>query len=338
MKAINITCPWEVGICELPSPKTKHGEALIKVRAAGICGSDIGAFRGVNPLVSYPRIIGHEIAGEIEFIPDGNQRGLKAGDRVILDPFLYCGKCYPCRIGRTNCCVDLKVIGVHVDGGMSEYIAHPAEMLHAVPDNISWEVVPLAEPLAIALHGLHRAQIRSDEHIAIMGAGPIGLLAAMAAKHYGAVPIMVDPVDERLSKARELGVRHTINPVKEDVYASTREITGGQLCEIVMEASGATQAVLDSLALVSHAGRIILTGWPKEDISLPTAVITRKEIDIRGARTSAGEFNEALTLISDGSIDVHKILTKTVSIDQAPQMIRDIDKNPGSFLKVNINV
>lgn len=328
--------PWNIEISDVQMPEPKEGEALLRVKSAGICGSDIGAFRGTNGLVSYPRIIGHEIAGEVISIPENNKNGIKPGDRVIVDPYLYCGHCYPCSIGRTNCCVDLKVLGVHVDGGMAEYFCHPADMLLKVPDDMPWDIIPLAEPLTIALHGIHRLNLKAGEHIAINGAGPIGLLAAMVALHYGAEPIMVDLVKERLDFAKSLGVRYTINLREEDLVEKVSEYTNGRMAECVMEASGANSAIRATLDIVSHAGRIALTGWPKQETPIPTDMITRKEVDVRGARTSAGEFPEAIELIYHQKVDVRRILTKVISIDEAPETIRDIEKNPGDYMKVNI--
>ena len=328
--------PWNIEISDVQMPKPKEGEALLRVKSAGICGSDIGAFRGTNGLVSYPRIIGHEIAGEVISIPENNKNGIKPGDRVIVDPYLYCGHCYPCSIGRTNCCVDLKVLGVHVDGGMAEYFCHPADMLLKVPDDMPWDIIPLAEPLTIALHGIHRLNLKAGEHIAINGAGPIGLLAAMVALHYGAEPIMIDLVKERLDFAKSLGVRYTINLREEDLVEKVSEYTNGPMAECVMEASGANSAIRATLDIVSHAGRIALTGWPKQETPIPTDMITRKEVDVRGARTSAGEFPEAIDLIYHQKVDARRILTKVISIDEAPETIRDIEKNPGNYMKVNI--
>lgn len=328
--------PWNIEISDVQMPKPKEGEALLRVKSAGICGSDIGAFRGTNGLVSYPRIIGHEIAGEVISIPENNKNGIKPGDRVIVDPYLYCGHCYPCSIGRTNCCVDLKVLGVHVDGGMAEYFCHPADMLLKVPDDMPWDIIPLAEPLTIALHGIHRLNLKAGEHIAINGAGPIGLLAAMVALHYGAEPIMIDLVKERLDFAKSLGVQYTINLREEDLVEKVSEYTNGRMAECVMEASGANSAIRATLDIVSHAGRIALTGWPKQETPIPTDMITRKEVDVRGARTSAGEFPEAIELIYHQKVDVRRILTKVISIDEAPETIRDIEKNPGNYMKVNI--
>lgn len=336
MKAVYMEKPWNIEISDVQMPKPKEGEALLRVKSAGICGSDIGAFRGTNGLVSYPRIIGHEIAGEVISIPENNKNGIKPGDRVIVDPYLYCGHCYPCSIGRTNCCVDLKVLGVHVDGGMAEYFCHPADMLLKVPDDMPWDIIPLAEPLTIALHGIHRLNLKAGEHIAINGAGPIGLLAAMVALHYGAEPIMIDLVKERLDFAKSLGVQYTINLREEDLVEKVSEYTNGRMAECVMEASGANSAIRATLDIVSHAGRIALTGWPKQETPIPTDMITRKEVDVRGARTSAGEFPEAIDLIYHQKVDARRILTKVISIDEAPETIRDIEKNPGDYMKVNI--
>jgi len=336
VKAIKFEEPWKVQCIDIEKPEPKEGEALIKVKAAGICGSDIGAFRGTNPLVSFPRIIGHEIVGEVLSIPEDNARGIKAGDRVIVDPYLYCGTCYPCSVGRTNCCTDLKVLGVHVEGGMAEYMTHPADMLWKLPDDMPWDIAPMAEPLTIALHGIHRGELAAGEHVAIIGAGPIGLLAAMAALAYGAEPIVIDVVDERLEFARELGVRYTINSAAQDVVQKVSEYTKGRMAELVMECSGANAAVRSTLDIVSNAGRITLTGWPKKETPLPTDAITRKEVDIRGARTSANEFEEAIRLIYTGKVDVRKILTKVVGMDETPETIIDIEKNPGNYMKVNV--
>ncbi len=164
----------------------------------------------------------------------------------------------------------------------------------------------------------------------------IGLLAAMVALHYGAEPIMIDLVKERLDFAKSLGVRYTINLREEDLVEKVSEYTNGRMAECVMEASGANSAIRATLDIVSHAGRIALTGWPKQETPIPTDMITRKEVDVRGARTSAGEFPEAIDLIYHQKVDARRILTKVISIDEAPETIRDIEKNPGNYMKVNI--
>lgn len=161
MKGIKLKEPRNVDCVELEKPVPGPGEALIRIVTAGICGSDIGAFRGTNTLVSYPRIIGHELAGIVEEIPADNPKGLKPGDKVIVDPYIYCGECYPCSIGRTNCCTSLKVLGVHIDGGMAEYFCHPADMLVKMPEDMDWTDAAMAEPLTISLHGIHRGGLKA---------------------------------------------------------------------------------------------------------------------------------------------------------------------------------
>lgn len=338
MKAIKLDSPGKIACVEMEKPVPKAGEALIRIVTAGICGSDIGAFRGKNSLVSYPRVIGHELAGIVESIPEDNPKGIKVGDKVILDPYLYCGSCYPCGIGRTNCCTDLKVLGVHVDGGMAEYFCHPADMLVKIPEDMDWVDAAMVEPLTISLHGVHRGGLKAGEYCAVIGAGPIGLLAAMIAQEYGAHAIVLDLVQERLDFAKELGIEYAINSGKQDAAEAVREITNGVMAQQVMECSGANAAIRSTLDLVSNAGRITLTGWPPRETSIPTDMITRKEVDIRGARTSAGEFEEALDMVYTRKVDVAKILTKVVTIEEAADTICDIEQNPGNYMKVVVKI
>lgn len=334
MKSVYLESPNNIKIKEVEKPVRKENEALIKIKSVGICGSDIGAYRGVNPLVSYPRIIGHELAGEVIEIGE-NSKGIKPGDKVIVDPYIYCGKCYPCSLGRTNCCTDLKVLGVHIDGGMVEFFTHPSELLWKVPDNIPWEQVPAAEPLTIALHAIHRTKVTKGEHVVIIGAGAIGLLAALSAIAYNAVPIVMDVVDERLNFANKLGIKHTINAMDIDAVERIKKITNGRMAEVVIEASGANAAIRNTLDYVSNAGRIALTGWPKKETSLPTNLFTMKEIDIRGSRTSAGEFEEALYLISEGTVDVRYIISKVIKLSEIPEAVKELSEHPERYLKIN---
>lgn len=334
MKAVMIEKPWDIKNVEREIPELKEGEALIKVKAVGICGSDIGAFRGTNNLVSYPRIIGHEIAGEIVALKGDNPKGFSVGDKVVVDPYLYCGHCYACSIGRTNCCEDLHVLGVHVDGGMAEYYAHPSSMLVKMPEEMSWEMAAMAEPLTISLHGVHRGKITKGEFALFYGAGPIGILAALVAKLYGATPIVVDLVEERLEFVKSLGVNYIINSGKEDVVERVREITNGKMVQCVMEATGANACIRQALDVVCNAGRIVYTGWPKKTTDFPTDIITKKELDIRGGRTSAGEFEEALEIINEAKIPIKALLTKCISVSEAPKTVVDIEKNPGNYMKV----
>jgi Threonine dehydrogenase and related Zn-dependent dehydrogenases len=218
---------------------------------------------------------------------------------------------------------------------MVELFTHPSEMLYKVPDNIPWEQVPAAEPLTIALHAIHRTKVTAGEHVVIIGAGAIGLLAALSAIAYNAVPILMDVVDERLSFANELGIKYTINAMDKDAVERIKEITEGRMAEVVIEASGANAAIRNTIDYVSYAGRIALTGWPKKETSLPTDLFTKKELDIRGSRTSAGEFEEALKLISEGIVDVKPIISKVIKLEEVPEAVKELSEHPERYLKIN---
>ena len=333
MKTVLLKSPGDILISNIETTQRQDGQVLLRVRSAGICGSDIGAYKGVNPLVSYPRVIGHEIAGEIVEVAN-DETEYKVGDRVIIEPYVYCGTCYPCSIGHTNCCENLTVRGVHIEGGMAEYVSHPRHLLHKVPDGLPWHLVPMAEPLVISMHAVKQAETKAGQHVVITGAGQIGLLAAQYALTLGAIPIMVDPVEERLALARALGVAHTVNPVSQDVVAEILSITQGRMAEAVIECSGDARAIRGTVDYVAYAGHIALVGWPKSDIPMPTALFTKKELTIRGSRNSVGQFPESLRLIAEGKVNVQALLTKTVTMDETPATVADIAAHPEKYLKV----
>ena len=333
MKAIVIHRPQEISLQEVSLPERQENEVLIKVRGMGICGSDIAAYKGINPLVTYPRIIGHEIAGEVLEVPQGETE-MMPGDRVVIEPCVYCGTCYPCLNKRTNCCENLTVRGVHIDGGMSEFCFHPRQLIHKVPADVSWKHLAMVEPLTISVHAVKRARLVKGEHLVVSGSGPIGLLAAQYALVIGAVPIMVDPIDERLAFARLRGIPHGINPVKESAVERIREITGGRMAEVVVEASGSDAAIRSSIDYAAYSGRIVLVGWPKGEVSLMTAMLTKKELDVMGSRNSFQNFPESIDLIAGNKIDVASLVTRTVSFEEVPAVVKEIAAYPEKFMKV----
>ncbi|TDQ58083.1 hypothetical protein EDC45_1155 [Mesocricetibacter intestinalis] len=335
INSIYLSKPGEVSIKSVDYPLKKENEVLIKVESMGICGSDIGAYRGTNPLVTYPRILGHEIVGTILETGIGIPKNINIGDRVIVDPYIYCGSCYPCSIGKTNCCEKLQVIGVHTNGGMQQVITHPARLITKVPSNIPLNNLPLAEPLTIALHALHRTKVKEGEHVVIIGAGAIGLMAALSAYIYKAIPILIDVLDQRLDYAHSIGIKNIINPNNENAEEKIKQITKGRMAEVVIEASGANISIQNTLKYASFAGRIALTGWPKTETPLPTNLITFKELNIYGSRTSKGEFEEALNLISEGKINADNIISKTISFDEIPFYIKELSEHPEKHLKIN---
>ncbi len=334
MKAIRIDAPFMIGAVEIDAPIAAAGRAVVEVEAMGVCGSDGHAYAGKSPNVSYPVIIGHETAGVVVDVEAGNEFGVQKGDRVVLDPYLYCGVCYPCSQGKTNCCESLKCLGVQTDGSMSEYVAHPVAQLVKAPRGMSWESLAVVEPLVIALHALHRCGAKSGEHIAVIGAGAIGMLVGMAALAYEAIPILIDIVDERLETARKFGIRHVVNPSSADAVREVRAITGGRMAECVVEASGSPAGVRSALHCAAYTGRIALTGWPNKEIELPTALITRKELCVYGSRTGVrSEFVESMDLIASGDVPAENIISRVVDFEGLPDAVRSLHEAPGDCLK-----
>jgi threonine dehydrogenase-like Zn-dependent dehydrogenase len=334
MKCVSLEGLERVALVSKADPTRKPGEALLAVKAVSVCGSDIKAYRGHGAPVRYPLVIGHEAAAEVLEIDPGGANGLKPGDLAIIDPYVYCGSCYACALGRTNCCESMNCVGVHSDGCMSEFYSHPDALLHPLPAGVPLELAPLAEPLTISLHALHRTALAAGEHIAIFGAGAIGLLAALAALHYGAAPILIDVLDKRLAYAKSLGVPHTINAHGADLVGEIKEITKGRMAEVVMEATGVEACVRETTDIASYCGRVALTGWPTREPVFDTFSVTKKELNVYGCRNSRGEFDEALSLIASGAVDVSRLVTQTVPFDALPDAIRNLAENPSDSLKI----
>lgn len=311
----------------------KENSATIKVMSMGICGSDISAYLGKLPLGKLPRVLGHEIAGIITEISE-NDKGLKVGDKVSVEPYQYCGKCYPCSKGRTNSCENMKVIGVHENGGFREYISHPIHLLHKLPEDMSWEHAAMVEPLTISMHGVDRGNVKDREHVVVTGAGTIGILAALYAKYLGAKTIIVDPLQKRLNVAKGLGIDYVINPEECDDVKKIVSITNGRMAEFVVEASGAPIAIENTIKYVSNTGRVSLVGYPKKEVSLPTFLITRKEIDFLGARNCVELFPKAVELIYNKKILVDDIITNVISFEEMPTYFKSIADVPTDYLKV----
>lgn len=340
MKAVLLQSPHNIFITDVPEPIRAQGHVLIQVKSAGICGSDIGAFRGINPLVTYPRIIGHEVCGLV--IEIGANSKFNLGDQVMLEPYIYCGNCYPCSIGHTNCCENLSVLGVHQDGGMKEIISHPEHLTHQVSSQkieiIPWDILPMAEPLVISMFGINIAHVKAKEHVLIFGCGQIGLLAALYALTLGAKPIIIDPLKERLNRAISMGISHTIHLGVDDPFVKIQEITQNRMAEVVIEASGHPSAIRNSLDYASFAGRIVFIGWPKNEIALPTALITKKGLSIFGSRNSADQFPESIELIRSKKVDVAQLITKIITLEQVPQMIQQLSDFPEENIKVLVTL
>lgn len=216
MKSIVIPKPGEISVLERPMPaEPDKDEVIVRVKAAGICGSDLHIYHGRSAFATYPRVIGHEIAGEI-YKAGSMVKDFKPGDKVAVDPVISCGECYACRIGRHNVCSSVKVLGVHVDGGYSKYIKVNAGNVHRIPDYLSWEEAAVIEPFSIAAEAVDRGRLCAGDSVLICGAGPIGLVILQAVKRVGAKAMIIDIIDSRLERAKEMGADQVVNTGKTD--------------------------------------------------------------------------------------------------------------------------
>lgn len=338
---MNVLCLLKPGVLvlkDLPKPTLSRGQAVIKMEMCGICGSDLTAYRGVNPTMRYPiNGLGHEGVGIIQEIGE-NEKDLKPGDRVVLEPYVPCNHCHMCAAGRFNNCVDIRVCGVHKDGMMAEYFLHPIKLLYKLPDELSFAHASLVEPLTIGLHSASRARVSEGEHCVIFGAGVIGLMAAFACKSCGAVPIVVDVIKERLDDAVTLGITHVYDSREGKTEEYLARVTDGKLPEAMIDCTG-SPAVLEHMHdYVCHGGRVALVGWPHAPVALNTVRLTQKEIDVCPSRNSNGKFPEAINLIKQNRIPADGLITKIIRLGEVEETMKDMIQSPADYLKVVVQI
>lgn len=307
MKYIVCEKPHEFKSKEKPMPEPKEGEVLLKIKRIGVCGTDIHAYGGTQPYFEYPRVLGHELAAE--YIK-GNAVGFNPGDKVTLIPYFNCGECVACRNGLTNCCANIKVFGVHIDGGMAEYITIPEQyLLHS--QGLDYDELALVEPLAIAAHGVRRAAVEAKDTVLIMGAGPIGIGLIHFAKIAGAKVIVMDINDYRLNFCKEeLQVDAVINPLTEDVAEKLKEFTNGDMANVVIDATGNRNVMNGAFNYIAHGGRYVLVGLQKGELSFSHPDFHKRETTLMSSRNATVEdFEYVMECLKSGKIDPKKYIT-----------------------------
>ena len=323
MKTIVLDEPGHFTLTDTPEPGAlAPGEARVRVHRIGICGTDLKAFQGKQPFFDYPRIIGHELGVEIVEIGP-NDRGLKVGDRASIEPYLNCGECIACRRGRTNCCSKLKVLGVHIDGGMREYINVPINKLHK-SDVLSVDQLALIETLVIGAHAVRRAQPEPGEFALVIGAGPIGLTVVEAAKASGAEIILMDVNSDRLDFAqRHLGVEHTVNAAERPVE-HLMDLTLGDMPTQVYDATGSQRSMNTAFDYVGSTGKLTFVGLMKDDITFNDPEFHRKELTLLASRNGVpDDFAWVIDKVESGAIDTRPWITHRASFEQMPQQFAD---------------
>jgi L-gulonate 5-dehydrogenase len=316
---------------DLPGP----GEVLVGVEAAGICGTDLHLYDGSLEGGAHPMIQGHEFCGRIERIGDGAPPDLREGDRVVIDPVVSCGGCYPCRHGAPNACVRMEALGVHRPGGFQERVLVPATHVHRV-DNLDPIVAALCEPSSIALHALTRAQVREGQQVLVLGAGTIGLCCTLAASSLGAHVVTVDLHPSRLRLAERFGAQ-AVHVAGDDVPQHVRAWTDGDGPAVVIEATGVGSVAQDAFHLVAASGTVALVGVSHQPVRVDLRLFTRKEVTVVGTRATR-DFPAAVRFVHEHATLLEELVTHRVPLDEVERGLRTAATEPASAVKVMITV
>ena len=334
MKAIQIVKPGELRIIDMEKPHIDDkNNILVKMRAAGICGSDVGIYHGTNAAATYPRVIGHEMVGVVEEI-GSNVKKLKVGDRIIVNQVVSCGECYPCRHNRGNVCDHLEVRGVHRDGGYREYMAVPEEDCYILPDNLSDADSVMIEPTTITIQSLSRAEIEDDDVIFIIGCGALGSSILRIARLTNAKIIVGDIVDDKLNDALKNGAHYAVNLSHEDFEEKVKEYSNGRGPTVTIDAACTKDSLMNAIKVTGNAGRVITMGFSITPTEVNQFLITSKELDVRGSRLQNKKFGEAIKLINEGKIDLSGAVSHTFNYLDAQRAFDFIDSKDYSIRKI----
>lgn len=315
MKTLICIKPGEFEYAITDPPQPQSGYSIIKIKRIGICGTDLHAFEGTQPYFNYPRILGHELSGELISV-DGAP-GFEVGEAVTFIPYFNCGECIACRNGKQNACENIKVCGVHQDGGMAEYYSVPSySLIHG--EGLSYDELALIEPLAIGAHGIRRAGVKKDEFVLVIGAGPIGLGTMEFARIAGAKVIALDVNNERLKFCKEkLQVPYLINAMDADVTDQLKFITNNDMPTVVIDATGNLRAISIAFQYMSHGARYVLIGLQKGEICFSHPEFHKREATLMSSRNATREdFEHVIASMKRKEIDPTTYITHRVSFDQ----------------------
>ena len=321
MKTLTLNKPGHWQASDTPEPDAPGaGEALVRVRRVGICGTDIHAHKGTHPLFTYPRIPGHELGVEVVAVGEGVS-GIGPGDRCAVEPYMTCGTCPACRVGKTNCCTTLACLGVQTDGGMREHIVVPANKLHP-SGKIDFPALALVETLSIGRHAVERASVQLGERVAVIGMGPIGLTVAVFAKIAGAQVVGIDISGERAKAAESLLDIQTMVLDPDKPIAKQWADEFGEAPAAVFDATGNRGSMQNAFELPVHGGRLVMVGLVIGDLAFDDPNFHRKELTLLASRNATGaDFREIIRLIENGEIDVTPWITHTCTMQQLPEAL-----------------
>lgn len=339
MKAAIMTEPRTIVTTELPVPEPGEHEALIKVMAVGVCGSDVHYYehgRIGSAIVQYPMILGHECAGEVIAVGPGVTR-VKAGDRVAIEPQTTCGRCSACKSGKYNLCPEVEFFATPpIDGAFAQYVKAREDLLFPIPDTLSYEEAALVEPFSVGIHAANRTNLKPGSSVAIMGMGPVGLLAVAAAKAYGASRIYVTDLEPvRLEAARKLGATHAINVRDQDAVETIKALNGRSGVDVAWETAGNPLALQSALLSLKRGGKLAVVGLPVQaEVPLNIHFISDHEVDIYGVFRYTDTYAAGIEILASGICDIRSLITDRYSLGQTQEAMERALNNKSESLKV----
>jgi threonine dehydrogenase-like Zn-dependent dehydrogenase len=338
MQAFVIEQPRVTEFTRIPEPEPRPGEVLLRVKTVGFCGSDLATFRGANPLVTYPRIPGHEVAGMIESVTPGVPGHFEPGSIVTVSPYTACGKCSACRQDRSHCCRYNQTLGVQRDGVFTELFTSSWQQL-ILTGNLSIPAAALVEPLSVGFHAVNRGRVTGSDIVAVFGCGAIGLGAIAGASFRGARVIAIDVDDDKLTLARLVGATHTINSANTELHPALQELTDGDGPCVCVEAVGLPETFREAADEVCFAGRVVYIGYTKRPTEFLTRVFVQKELDILGSRNARPEdFSEVGRMLEKGDFPIDSVITRTYEFAEADSALADWDSDPSDITKLHVRV
>jgi threonine dehydrogenase-like Zn-dependent dehydrogenase len=320
-------------------PEISPQGVLLRVRVIGYCGSDLNTYRGLNPLVSYPRVPGHEIAATVERVGGEVPEDVRPGMDVTVLPYTACGRCSSCRWGRPNACKNNQTLGVQREGALGEYLVVPWQKIVQAP-GLSLAELALVEPLAVGFHAVERGRVAATDTVVILGSGMIGLGAiAGAALARGARVIAVDIDDQKLDLARAAGAKETVNSAKENLPQRVMELTNGDGAGVVIEAVGSVETFIAAIDLVAYSGRVVYIGYASKPVSYNTKYFLLKELDILGSRGATHfNFEQTIALLQSKRYPVERTVTRTVPMEEAPDAMQQWAQAPSRITKIHVAI
>jgi threonine dehydrogenase-like Zn-dependent dehydrogenase len=337
MKAVVLQGPGRAALANVAdAPVTREDDILLQVRKIGLCGSDLNSYRGRNPLVTFPRIPGHEISATVAAL-NAKHPEWQPGTAVTASPYTSCGRCAACLRQRPNACQFNQTLGVQRDGALIEYIAVPADRLYRA--ELTLKELCLVEPLTVGFHAAARGRVESADTVAVFGCGGVGLGAVAGAAFRGATVIGLDLEDEKLATARKAGATHTINTASGNLHAELAQLTDGRGPDVMIEAIGLPETFRAAVEEVAFTGRVVYIGYAKEQVAYETRLFVQKELDILGSRNALPEdFRDVIRMLESHRFPVEEAVTHVVPMEAAPAILEEWSKAPARFTKIMIDV